>query len=127
MTDVFVFGSNEAGVHGAGAAKVAVDRFGAILGRGLGLQGNSYAIPTKDREIETLPLDKIAHYVSLFKDYARITPLARYYVTKIGCGLAGYTDEQIAPLFSGASKNCVFDLTWKPYLGEDYTYFEGEL
>jgi hypothetical protein len=96
---VFVFGSNEAGVHGAGAAKLAHQKFGAVYGVGFGLQGKSYAIPTKDLQICTLPLDKIEYYIYSFLTEAMEYPDTEFLVTKIGCGLAGYSEEEIANLF----------------------------
>jgi hypothetical protein len=95
----FVFGSNEAGRHGGGAAYVAWKNFGAIYNQGFGPQGYCFAIPTKDWEIESLPLDKIRPYINSFIDYARVQNNLLFYVTKIGCGLAGYTPEDIAPMF----------------------------
>lgn len=108
MTDpVFVFGSNLAGRHGAGAAKWALENRGAIYGQGVGRQGNSYGIPTKDENIETLPLNVIQHYVELFLHYADLLENrnTQFQLTPIGCGLAGLTPEQIAPMFSSAPKN----------------------
>lgn len=99
---VFVFGSNERGAHGAGAAKHAAIYEGAIKGRGVGYQGNSYAIPTKDRSITTISLAAISVYVKEFVDFAVGHPLLNFNVTRIGCGLAGYNDDQIAPLFHEA-------------------------
>jgi len=96
---IFVFGSNEAGVHGAGAAKLAHQKFGAVYGVGFGLQGKSYAIPTKDLEIRTLPLDKIEYYIYSFLTEAMEYPDNEFLVTKIGCGLAGYSETEIANLF----------------------------
>lgn len=96
---IFVFGSNESGVHGAGAAKLAYKKFGAIWGVGFGLQGQSYAIPTKDLKIQTLPLDKIERYIRFFLLEAMEYPTYTFLVTKIGCGLAGYSEEQIGSLF----------------------------
>ncbi len=97
--EVFVFGSNESGIHGAGAAKLALDKFGAIKGQGFGLQGQSFAIPTKDKNIQTLPLYKIENYIFEFENIIKEKPDLLFYVTEIGCGLAGYTSENIAPLF----------------------------
>ncbi len=97
--DVFVFGSNTAGRHGKGAALDAVNFFGAKAGRGVGQAGQSYAIPTKDDHLNPLPLATIGQYVSEFISHARSDPEHRYLVTKIGCGLAGYTAKEIAPLF----------------------------
>ena len=98
---VFVFGSNEAGIHGAGAAKLAEEKFGAIRGMGYGLQGKSFGIPTKDTFIRTLPLDKIEFYIYSFLTEAMEYPDTEFLVTKIGCGLAGYSEDQIANLFKG--------------------------
>ena len=109
---VFVFGSNEAGRHGAGAALFARQNHGAIYGQGEGLQGQSYAIPTKDHRIDTLPLECIQPYVTRFLEHARLHPDDTFYVTRIGCGLAGYTDKDIAPMFKGAPENCKLPLGW---------------
>ena len=98
--NIFVFGSNLAGIHGAGAAEYAMKHHGAIWGEGIGLTGNSYAIPTKDERIETLPLYRIAKHVAVFIDYARNHPAIDFHLTHIGCGLAGYNWERdIRPLF----------------------------
>jgi hypothetical protein len=98
---IFTFGSNEAGRHGKGAAKQAL-RWGAVYFRGIGMQGQTYAIPTKDRSIKTLPLDKIQNYVEEFIDFAIAHPELTFLVVEIGCMLAGYKPEQIAPLFKRA-------------------------
>ncbi|MDE6278286.1 MAG: tyrosine-protein phosphatase [Muribaculaceae bacterium] len=95
--EVFVFGSNLAGRHGGGAARVAWERFGAVMGVGVGLQGQSYAIPTMQGGVET-----IKPYVDEFIEYAKSRPELKFYVTRIGCGIAGFKDEEIAPLFSEA-------------------------
>lgn len=96
--EVFVFGSNLEGMHGGGAARVARQRFGAIMGQGVGLQGQSYAIPTMQGGVET-----IRPYVDEFIAFAKQHPELFFYVTRIGCGIAGFTDEEIAPLFAGAA------------------------
>ncbi len=98
---IFTFGSNEAGRHGKGAAKQAL-RWGAIYFRGVGMQGQTYAIPTKDKNIKTLPLAKIQVYVEEFIDFAITHPELTFLVVEIGCMLAGYKPEQIAPLFKRA-------------------------
>lgn len=103
---VFVFGSNEAGRHGKGAALFARQRCGAIYGQGEGYQGNAYAIPTKDAHLRTLPLDIVRAYVERFKAFAASRPDLRFEVTPIGCGLAGYAPQDIAPLFADAPANC---------------------
>lgn len=95
--EVFVFGSNLAGLHHGGAARVAVQRFGAKPGQGVGIQGQSYAIPTMQGGVDT-----IKPYVDEFIDLAREWDQTTFYVTRIGCGIAGFTDEQIAPLFNDA-------------------------
>ena len=104
-TRIFVFGSNLAGRHGAGAAKWAMDHRGAIYGRGIGCHGQSYAIPTKDRNIETMPVYEIRRYVHTFIDFAKRRTDLRFQLTPIGCGLAGYTPNDIAPLFAEAPWN----------------------
>lgn len=110
---VFCFGSNLAGRHGKGAALAARREHGAVYGVGVGRTGNSYAIPTKDERLRTLPLEIIARHVEDFLRYAREHPEDRFQVTRIGCGLAGYTDPQIAPLFSGAPENCLLPEGWR--------------
>lgn len=120
---VFCFGSNEAGIHGGGAAKFAYEKKGARWGKCYGHHGDSFAIPTKDELIETLPLDHIQLYVYGFMAYAAGKRKLTFEVTQIGCGLAGYTAKDIAPMFVGSPKNVQFDEAWKPYLGNDYTYW----
>ena len=120
---VFVFGSNAAGVHGAGAAKTAYQKHGARWGMSYGHCGDSFAIPTKDEYIETLPTDRIDLYVKGFLAYAKDHPKLIFQVTRIGCGLAGLKDSEIAPMFTGAPTNCHFDLEWQPFLGDKYDYW----
>lgn len=103
---IFVFGSNLAGRHGKGAALYARKNHGAITGRGVGRYGNSYAIPTKDLKLRPLSLDQIRGFVFIFIEYARNQPTLDFQVTRIGCGLAGYTDAEIAPMFKDAPSNC---------------------
>lgn len=95
--EIFVFGSNLEGLHYGGAARTAVERFGAVMGQGVGIQGQSYAIPTMQGGVET-----IKPYVDDFIELAREWDQTTFYVTRIGCGIAGFTDEQIAPLFADA-------------------------
>ena len=95
--EVFVFGSNREGAHAGGAARVARVKFGAIMGKGVGIQGQSYAIPTMHGGV-----DAIKPYVDDFIEYARTHPEQFFYVTRIGCGIAGFRDEDIAPLFKNA-------------------------
>lgn len=120
---VFVFGSNLAGVHGAGAARVAVQKYGAEMGKGIGMAGDSYALPTKDGNIRTLSFRSVALYVYHFLNFAKAHPEMDFKVTRIGCGLAGYQDKEIAPLFIKAPDNCSFDLAWRPYLTDQHTYW----
>ena len=122
VNPIFVFGSNQAGLHGAGAAKFAYRRKGAAMRIGEGKTGRAYALPTKDFNIKTLPLDVIRMKIRAFIRYAIQNPREDYQVTRIGCGLAGYTDAEIAPLFKGAPSCCFFDEKWKPYLGDDFNY-----
>jgi len=105
--EVFVFGSNEAGIHGAGAARVARDLFGAQMGRGVGRSGKTYAIPTKNHMIKTLDLNAIEKYVKQFIEEAKDYPYLTFLVTEIGCGLAGWEPRDIAPMFKGAPENVV--------------------
>lgn len=95
--EIFVFGSNLSGMHGGGAALLAYRKFGAIWGQGVGLQGQSYGIPTMQGGVET-----IAPYVDEFIAFAKAHPELLFYVTKIGCGIAGFTEEEISPLFAQA-------------------------
>ena len=95
--EVFVFGSNLAGMHGGGAARMAYEHFGAEWGVGVGPTGQCYAIPTMQGGIDT-----IRPYVDEFIVYAKQHSDKRFLVTRIGCGIAGFTDEEIAPLFCDA-------------------------
>lgn len=109
---IFVFGSNLAGRHGAGAALYAHKVHGAVYGIGVGRTGNAYAIPTKDKNLRVLPLGQIEQYVYQFIQYAYSNPHLVFEVTRIGCGLAGYKDHQIAPFFSTAPGNCLLPELW---------------
>ena len=95
--EVFVFGSNLGGFHAGGAARVALEKFGAVWGQGVGLQGQSYAIPTMHGGV-----DVIKPYVDEFIAFAREHNELKFLVTPIGCGIAGFTVEEIAPLFADA-------------------------
>ena len=114
--EIFVFGSNLSGIHGAGAAKAAFEDYGARWHVGFGPQGNSFAIPTKDWDIETLPLPTITVFVDLFKDYARLNDDFKFRLTAIGCGLAGYAPADIGPMFKGVTSNVVLPLEFMPYV-----------
>lgn len=102
---IFVFGSNLAGMHGGGSARAAIEHHGAIFGQGIGRQGDSYAIPTLDGNLFKLSLDEIKKHVSDFIGYARQNPGLTFDVVAIGCGIAGFTPADIAPMFSAAPKN----------------------
>lgn len=121
---IFVFGSNKAGVHGAGAAKHAMN-LGAKWGIGEGLVGDTYALPTKGYAIERLPLLEIKNSVTRFIDtaeywYARG---GEFQVTRVGTGLGGHIDADIAPMFRSCPDNCLFDVMWKPWLGDRFKYW----
>lgn len=121
---IFVFGSNEGGRHGAGAARYAHQFKGAQMGVGFGQTGMSFAIPTKTTDVRhTLPLSFIRHYVMQFLEHARAHPGTSYQVTAIGCGLAGLKHEQIAPMFTRAPENCFFDTAWLEYLPETASFW----
>ena len=107
--EIFVFGSNLKGMHGGGAAYIAYRKFGAIMGQGVGLQGQSYAIPTMQGGVET-----IRPYVDEFIQFAKQHPELTFLVTRIGCGIAGFTDEEISPLFEAAHEveNIVLPPNW---------------
>lgn len=103
--EIFVFGSNLSGIHGKGAALWAKRVHGAVGGQGEGLQGTSYAIPTKglrqlDGKLPTLPLGVIQYHVNIFCAFAQDHPEYHFILTPIGCGLAGYKHSQIAPMFN---------------------------
>jgi len=113
--EIFVFGSNLEGSHGGGAAKTAHHKFGAIWGQGVGLQGRSYGIPTMHGGTED-----IRPFVDEFIDYALTHPGLRFLVTRVGCGIAGFHDAEIAPLFSRAadvSNICLPDSFWNVIKG----------
>jgi hypothetical protein len=105
--EIFVFGSNLAGIHGAGAARLANKAFGAEWKVGIGMTGQCYALPTKDHDLWTLPLNRISEYVSDFLDFAKENPDKTFLVTQVGCGLAGWTYEDIAPMFKVHSNNVI--------------------
>ena len=109
--NIFVFGSNLAGIHGAGAALFARE------GQGSGLMGNSYGIPTKDKQLRVLEKSAIAVEVIRFNMFTWNNPDMEFQVSRVGTGLAGYRDDEIAFLFTGANHNITrFDEAWKPYL-----------
>lgn len=123
---IFVFGSNLEGIHGAGAARYAKEYLGATVGMGIGRTGQCYAIPTKGTKKvhpgfrESLPIETIKVFVEEFIDYACNNPHYQFQVTCIGCGLAGFKHEDIAPMFATAPSNCWFDSAWQQIFDEQY-------
>ena len=113
--EIFVFGSNEAGRHGAGAAKAAHRLYGAVYGVADGLVGRCYGIPTKDYNLLLLDLNEIGRNVKEFVDFTYAHPELEFFVTSVGCGLAGYMVRQIAPMFRHA-QHCSFPDHWRLYL-----------
>lgn len=111
--DVFVFGADLAGRHTAGDALTALRRHGAIFGRGVGLQGRSYAIPVRDERDRLMPPAVIARYVQAFLRFAAIHRDMTFHVTRIACGRDAYRDDEIAPLFAGAPLNCHLPRGWQ--------------
>lgn len=103
---IFVFGSNLEGNHIGGAAKTAREKFGAINGKGVGMQGQSYAIPTMGgyKQLELYALD--------FIEYARLRPDMTFVLTRVGCGIAGFADSVIAPIFTDAPSNVIKPKGW---------------
>jgi hypothetical protein len=120
---IFVFGSNLSGIHGAGAARYALHHKGAVMGVGEGPTGNAYALPTKGIKISFMPLVQIKIHVGIFMAYAQEHNYVDFQVTQIGCGLSGFTKEQIAPLFEFAPLNCYFDTAWKNDLPEHMLFW----
>lgn len=110
---IMVYGSNEAGINGAGAARFARQWCGAENGHAEGISGACYAIPTKDTRIRTLPLTAIEGGIVRFLNYASARPGDHFQVTRIGCGLAGYRDEEIMPFFAPRSPNVHLPWTWE--------------
>lgn len=108
--EVFVFGSNAEGLHGGGAARIAYERFGAAWGEGHGHHGQTYAIDTMSG------LDVLVQEARAFIDYAGAHPETTFLLTPVGCGIAGYAPEQVAPAFLGAPENVAVPEAFLPYL-----------
>jgi len=123
---IFVFGSNLLGLHYGGAARVAMERYGAELGVGIGPTGQAYAIPTLGRPDSgpkaSLSLSEIGRHVTNFLDYARANPNVVFMTTAIGCGIAGFTKEQIGPLFKGSPENVKL-----PLMFHDFVFGKNEI
>lgn len=118
---IWVFGSNQKGQHGKGAAKVAHKSFGAVYGIGTGPTGRAYAIPTKSaptmNPADVLALPVIEQHVKSFLQYARCNPKLQFFVTAVGTGLSGLKDEQVAPMFADAPVNCSLPEQWRTWVG----------
>jgi hypothetical protein len=110
---VWVFGSNLFGAHHGEAAKVAVEKFGAQEGISRGLTGRAYAIPTADRNGDPISLELIAQLVAKFIEHAHLNYAVQFFVTRIGCGIVGYKDKDIAPMFKAAPPNCNLPEQWR--------------
>lgn len=141
MKDIFVFGSNTGGIHGSGAARTAYKKHGARYGIGVGLCGDSYAIPTKGINTakfinvvtgdlfynptvgDSLPIAAVQSYVQAFIQFATDRPDLTFKVTRIGCGLAGFDDADIAPMFVGGQDNILYDTEWKDFLTDDSKFW----
>jgi hypothetical protein len=116
MKKILVFESNLAGRHVRGVALRAYNNHGAIYGQGNGLQGESYAIPIRDEDMKALPLTRINRYVEQFIKFATLNPTTHFEVTRVGCdAMAGYTDDDIAPMFIDAPNNCTLPAGWRAY------------
>ena len=113
---IFVFGSNMAGTHQGGAAKTALLHFGATKGVGRGWAGQSFAIPTMNEHLQQMPLSQIQHYIEDFKIYTKNHPKMKYFITAVGCGVAGYKVEEIAPMFKGISRNVIFPASFRAFV-----------
>lgn len=120
---IFVFGSNLSGIHGAGAARYALEKRGAQWGVGEGITGSCYALPTKGFGITFMDLNTIRLHVSIFIHFAVNNPKLKFQVTQVGCGLGDWKASDIAPLFSGASSNLYFDTAWRDYLSQDAAFW----
>lgn len=119
---VFVFGSNTQGCHLGGAANAAYKQYGAAWGISEGPTGQSYAIPTIDgHTMQPVRLKTIRNAVTRFVDYSKQFPELTFFVTRIGCGIAGYMDADVAPMFVDAPPNCSMPEPWRDFLDRDKT------
>jgi len=111
---VFVFGSNLRGIHGAGAARYARNELGAQLGVGIGRTGRCYALPTCEVPGVPVSLESLSEFAGIFLDHARRFPGDRFFLSKVGCGIAGFTEEVVSLLFVGAPENVDLPPSWRP-------------
>lgn len=121
MKRIFVFGSNRQGRHGAGAALEAKQKHGAVYGQASGLQGNSYAIITKELRqwLDPVTIEEVRDGVDGLLQFASERPDLEFVVTPIGCGLAGFVPKQIAPMFRGAPANVLLPPAFQEVLSDD--------
>lgn len=117
-SEIFVFGSNLSGMHMAGAALVARENFGAEPGIGVGPTGRSYAIPTESGKSKARSLPEIGKSVADFVEYARKNSDKKFFITRVGCGLAGYKNHQILPMFKNCPENCSLPEDWREAFGD---------
>lgn len=110
---IFVFGSNLLGIHGGGAAWYARNKLGAVMGVGEGLTGRTYALPTCYKPGEPVTLEELQVYVQNFLDFANENPDMQFFVSAVGCGIAGFTEDEVSPLFANAPVNCDLPPGWK--------------
>jgi hypothetical protein len=120
---IFVFGSNLDGMHEGGAARFAAQRHGAALGVGEGITESSYALPTVGHMFSRMPMEQVEAAVARFLSFAAGNPEMEFQVTRVGCGIAGFADAEIAALFTDAPTNCSFDSAWSPYLPTTTRYW----
>ena len=112
---IWVFGSNMKGYHGAGAALIAKQKFGAPDGLFMGQCSRSYAIATEDSNLKPLQMKAIVPQIEKFVEHTINNPGFNFFVTRVGCGYAGYTDDQIGPLFAKCGGNCSLAEQWRQY------------
>lgn len=120
---IFVFGSNLDGNHAGGAAFYARLHCGAVDGLGEGLAGESYALPTVGIRFAPMTFGLVFESVRRFIDFARSHKDLEFKVTRVGCGIAGFKDSEIAPIFCDAPRNCLFDEAWEEYLPKDAKFW----
>lgn len=114
--EIFVYASNEAGIHSAGSAFTARAEYGASWGKGNGLSGKSYGIPTRDKYLHVLPLPTIESYIQQFIQFATDNPQMKFCITPIGTGISGFTCAEIAPMFKDLPPNCRVPQHWREYV-----------
>jgi hypothetical protein len=118
---IFVFGSNYGGHHGAGAAKLALDKYGAVWGQSEGLHGKSYALPTVGHRLARISFDSVSNNIIRFLEFAKNNPQLDFFVTRVGCVLAKHKESEIVKVFYPYRDlaNLDFPENWKSYLDKD--------